>query len=824
MPNYTVNPLQQAAWLVYINGLEIPVTRVDTSFGVWQMPTLSLQMVPHQLLQRIGAEDRLQVVVFYLDTHWKPEEPTFRLLGEFEVVGWGYNNTPAGRFIQLNCVSQLQIFEQLHFFYVASMNDIAAACGESVGGDTAGATVVKTMYPAALFLEGLTAPESVLTSTGSAPTLEELRQRTLTKTSTAGSKFIKTPVEFVVNIFRSILRPMTTVSSSATGAAATDAAASVPAGSKELPRSATSVPGKNFFARWLNMTKFHRRWVSLPVLEDAGTDECFPLLKAAQDTQTLIALQQQIGQSVGKAGSAWQLLQKVYGYMYMEVATIPCPPAAIVNKNTGKIEGPITGSAGSQDGATIPTFFVKPQCMFAMPPMCNVIFPSMLSSYAVKENYMPQPTRVYLSEGFMTNILAQGASASISTIAQEAMTTGYPYVIKKRMWDLKNSPQSNTKNMLIFPEEFFKGPITRRLNAPPWMYMLSQQDNANPNVTEGPEPTLEDLRNRTKSQASEAASGPLNIIFDKYAEYEFYRSRFAERSGGVSMAWNPYIVPGFPAMVFDERSEGFDTMAYVNNVTHTMSAQGQMSSNASLTFIRTLNEFIGILYQGLKAETSTYLPDVAPTEIIPDVSSAFQYADTTGDLYRRLFHAGSTDKAEVVFNWKTMMDVSNQQGETVDATYEQWKINKYVRLTPKAPYAQLFKSYEAAMNFISRPACSLREYIEIWHGASISELSDTETIKGAYRSFYSPASDRTGAQGAVFWGRIYKLIQGPGDTPSKEVTNIGAEPEYEAAGDDVIKFVGPATGMPQTREDWDAILEEYRKIVRSEGGKVAPQD
>ena len=116
MGSYSVNMLNQASWLVYINGIEIPVCGLTVDYGVWQTPTLSLKMVPHTILTRIGAEDRLQVAVFYLDHHWNPGNPEFCLLGEFEVVGWSYQNTPSGRYINLSCVSQLQILEQLHFY------------------------------------------------------------------------------------------------------------------------------------------------------------------------------------------------------------------------------------------------------------------------------------------------------------------------------------------------------------------------------------------------------------------------------------------------------------------------------------------------------------------------------------------------------------------------------------------------------------------------------------------------------------------------------------------------------------------------------------
>ncbi|RKY26698.1 MAG: hypothetical protein DRP83_03705, partial [Planctomycetota bacterium] len=59
--DYTVNMPREAAWIVYINGLEIPVMGVDVTYGVWQIPTAAIRMVPHPMLQRLGAEDRLHV-------------------------------------------------------------------------------------------------------------------------------------------------------------------------------------------------------------------------------------------------------------------------------------------------------------------------------------------------------------------------------------------------------------------------------------------------------------------------------------------------------------------------------------------------------------------------------------------------------------------------------------------------------------------------------------------------------------------------------------------------------------------------------------------
>jgi len=280
MPNYTVNNLEQAAWLVYINGLEIPVPRVEIHYGVWQMPTATLQMVPHTMLQRLGAEDRLQVAIFYLDTFWNPDNPEFCLFGEFEVVGWNYNNSSYGRFIQLNCVAQTQILEQLHFYYISSLADIAGAAVPSVASDTSTTTQVKLLYPASLFLEGLTAPPAVTTQGEDTSVLVDQ------------DNFIKRPIEFVTNIFAALTRPISNNENDVF---------TVSAESPSVPRSAASVPGRNFFARWMKMTGFHRRWAALPILEDVGESGCFPLIKAAQDTTTLPALQQQLGEIHGSS-------------------------------------------------------------------------------------------------------------------------------------------------------------------------------------------------------------------------------------------------------------------------------------------------------------------------------------------------------------------------------------------------------------------------------------------------------------------------------------------------------------------------------------------
>jgi hypothetical protein len=214
--------------------------------------------------------------------------------------------------------------------------------------------------------------------------------------------------------------------------------------------------------------------------------------------------------------------------------------------------------------------------------------------------------------------------------------------------------------------------------------------------------------------------------------------------------------------------------------------------------------------------------DISPPEVIPEVREAFQILDTANDLYHRLFYRGDPKKTSSVFNWKEMFDVKNQYGDILDLDTEAWKVDPFVTLSPKESTVPLYDSYDAAMRFAARPACTLQEYIETWHGRPLADLLEDGTVKGEHTSFYSPASDLTQTKGAVFWGRIYKLVQGPGTQPSVEVTNMGPSPDYSGAGVGNNTFVESEQGMPQTRQDWDRKLEEYRKIIRREEGRIAP--
>jgi len=758
--------LQQAGWVAYINGLEVPFVSAQMTWEVWAKPRLQLQLFPFRKLQRLGFEDRLQVVLFYLDNHYDPDNPTLRLLGEFEVKGYTYTNNTRNRSVTLNCEGHVSIFEQLYFFYMSSLVDMAEGLSATRSQSPETVTQAKPLYPASLFRDGLINKDE--------------------------GDLIKRPTDFVTNIFRALLWPV---------GEETELGG-------QLPAEATAIPGKNFFARWLNMCRFHRRWASLPLLEDNPDDSCFPLLKAVQDTTALSALQQQIGSSIGSSGTAWDLLRKVLGYMYMEVTPIPAPPAVPVRKGTGKVQ-PHEPSPkyGSELFTSILSYTVKPQCFFGLPPLCNVIFPSMVKNFSYQENYAQQPTRTYIGEAYVANLITS-AKTGVDTLTKQLLTTAYPPAVRKKLHQAISGEKVNSKNFLLYPEEFFKGPQTQRTNAPPWLYLLSQQYKGSESAEE----------------VSNAREGALGTLFDKYAEYEHFRTRYASRVGGVSMLFNPYVVPGYACMVFDREAEGFHSLGYVQSVSHTCTAGtggGAMSTEVNVGFMRTLHESVQQLHD---EESASHGFDISPPEPIEEVRDIFQKRDRANEFFNALLHRGAPKSGASVFAWRELVEFVEPDGATVSPYADPIYITDDVKVVPKDNVARLFEDANRALQFVARPACTLREYVEEYHGKPIEELLEQGVVRGPVKAFHSDVKDAKKEQGAVFYGRIYDLVEGPGEPPGEEVTAVGDEEADFIPKSEQWTMASPETGVAQTRENWSKVLEEYRKIVRKEYGKTGIEE
>jgi len=606
----------QVAWIVYLNGLEVPVASAVVTYGVWAIPECEITLVPDPVMKRFGADDRVTAQVFYCDYWQNPGNPEFRLMFDGEVVGWSYVNTQGGRAITLHCVDYMQIFTQLFFFFMSSIDDFAAGTsGEAVG---TGIGTIKTagmgaLYPLSLFTQGLTQPTANPDNTTP----------------------ITRPIDFVYNVVRALIK-------------------------KGQPNKTT--PGVNFFSPWIYRTKFHRRFIALPYLEEPAAVDAdghirpgvFPILRAVRADYGLSAVAR-LAQEIGTTGSVWDMLRQIFSVLMMEFCMLPTAPAIRSDYRTIEIGGPPNQSfvktAETFNG--IANYIVKPQFLFGLPPACNVFFPSQIQQLAYEENYVTQPTRMYFNDTSMTSFLQADVTPGMGKLIQDALAVAHPEEINQAVRASAENPGLNAKNLLVYPDEFFRGPVVDRRVLPRWFTFLQQaQSDKDDSDTE---------QDNTTARAVPAGD-PARDVFRLYANYEFHKEKYARRNGSVRLAFNPYPVPGFPCAAFDRRTTQVDVLGYLMRVVQSLSTAG-WSTQVSFSYGRTIQEMFRLLekqtniemdillqkYDSINAKVlaqeknldNLLLPGavgIAPIEPLPEVRDVIQNFDEAENFYRSLFY------------------------------------------------------------------------------------------------------------------------------------------------------------------------------------------
>lgn len=677
---FSSNLPHRAPILCYIAGIECPIISASVNYGVGTIPEATIAMFPDPQLKRFGAEDRVPMVLFYLDEYIDPTKPTWRLLFEGEIVGWAYTNSALGRSIQFNCVSDIAIYTQLFFFYMTNLNSLASGylsarqTGEQVNQAVG-------VYPYALFKKGLI--------------------------QSGSTEYINRPFDFAYNILRGLV-------------------------STQVDKKLLSVPGVNFFTRWVRKQQFHNKWVALPYLDAVTSSDgkeaanqpagVFPVLRAVQSQQAIEALEKHIGaQNAGS--SIWTLLKNVLDVVFMELAMIPTAPAVAAHSEKGTILGKpgvvaatglfmpeaqyekapasaIGGSSGNYRKNTEPirlvNYFIKPQFLFGLPPACNVIFPSMGAQFSYQENYITQPTRLYFQDDTLANLVPmQGkGQENLKTYLMTVLARAYPPEADFKFQEAVKGKQSNEtgKNLLIYPEEFFKGPVTARYPAPPWlMYLASYYQSKS--------------KDSGKSSSKSATPEEGDTLTDQdlyrlYAEYEYYRHRYSKRGGAITCAFHPYLVPGFPVMMFDDFNSQLHVIGYLLNVSQSFAGR-QIQTTGNYTYGRTLDEFFQAIADAMddpavesrKGKTMA----AAPPEPLQEIRDVIQHFSAADFFYKTLFYRRiDTPKKDHVFEYRNLLAFAKSDGTTEPIKIE--GLNEETITTSKTVTAEALKAVKAADN------------------------------------------------------------------------------------------------------------------------------
>lgn len=605
---YTSDSPRSPTFLVYFNGLEVPTQSVTIKYGVWQIPEASIEMVPDPNLKRIGAEDRIQVQVFYLDDFLDPSDKQFRLMFDGEIVGWGYKNSARNRSIVFTAVAHIAIFTQLFTHYLTNVQSMVSNQVNQISRSAEGISVASTefLFPFSFFTQGL-----------------------------IGNESIKRPFDVVYNIVKTMIQTFEGIS--------------------EAVQAQKSVPAVNFFTRWARLVNFHNRFVACPSFDENEKKAIFPILDAFQQTSAIDTLVNNLLPQVQTSGSMWDMVQLVFNMVFMELCMLPTAPLVKVDLATSKIlptgEGEFSLSDQSdQEGALfcsqpinpqtpirLANYFVKPQMLFSLPPSCNVLFPSQIENFSYEENYATQPTRIYFNDYVLPGILRTNDALQDTVLS--ALSTGYPpeadLFNKAR---LRGDSRSTGKNFLLFPEELFKGPVEDRRQMPRWFFLLKSKEQAEKAVKATVDVTSTSSDTNIASSAANTSNAPkvdVPDIYKLYAEYEYFRERFSRRQGAIQAVFNPYVVPGFPGVVFDKRSTAVDIFCYYTTVQHTLSQRGH-STMISFSHGRTMNEMFDLMNVQFNSGSAAFV--CGPREPITEVRDATQTFTKAEAFYQKLFY------------------------------------------------------------------------------------------------------------------------------------------------------------------------------------------
>jgi len=686
---------------VYIAGVLVPASQVTVSTQVPGVATAQLSLPAHPLIFGLGEGDRLQVAIFYLDSSDPSGELHWNLLFEGYLTSSSYSASSSNREIIFSAVSNISAMDSLFLEFLGGKGNGKLGKPDK---NTPNEITLKGNYPRRLFTEGLNNKTYIkrpfdlignifLATTGrfldrdiakkSTKSLDVYiaKQKDILKNNrrlklaqfsgdealtkefliaelnTLKDKFesptekleVEAGIDSVLNGYGFITRDRTTEESllellSGFDAKYLNTRAKDTVGKRDI--STRSNVNTGFFARYFNLTKLEQHFVPSPIVEGIPDGDnsklpsgMFPVLKTSRGKKYVRALTRQTGRKFGQNGSASALINNLFTIMNYELLDVLAPGIFEVDDN-----GMPKGEFNKDKKNSIAQHITKPFTAYGIPPSCNVLFPCMVTSWNISNNYAAPPTRVYYERR------SQGRKLDIKSTkkgyADHGTNVGYPAKVTRHAQDASNSKRSDME-VLIFPEEYYRGPNPQFNEINPFLYEIKKQENSRriDGVTKIPKDSIQQLSDDSipgdqvnfLEEALLKASAKGNDsygLFVKQAQVDYMNGRTMATSLSVNSVFNPNMIAGFSSILFDSEDTNIHCIGYVRQVSHTLSAQGMASTTIAMTNVRTLKDMlIGILNQGAK-----YI--VHPTEPLTEVREVFQVPEVANLYYKYLLYLG----------------------------------------------------------------------------------------------------------------------------------------------------------------------------------------
>jgi hypothetical protein len=311
---------------------------------------------------------------------------------------------------------------------------------------------------------------------------------------------------------------------------------------------------------------------------------------------------------------------------------------------------------------------------FGLAPTCNVIFPSMTPQISYNENYVTQPTRLYVEDNNLVNLVAgKQVSQEMDKLITNVLARGYPPPVDRIYRDrvLGQNASLTGKNLLIYPEEFFKGPVTTRVQAPSWFMHYANIVNAQGHGASAP-----DAKSVGPANGKSLTDQDVYLL---YAQYEYFRQRYAQRTGAVQCAFNPYVVPGFPMVAFDDFQSRLHTVGYLMKANQTITSEG-LNTTLQMSYARTIYEFLEDIANEIDnpalASRKGLATAAAPPEPIPEIRDIVQHEYKCDQFYQALFHqrqdkdTATKKKKPAVFRARDILAFVKADGKLEDIFIE----------------------------------------------------------------------------------------------------------------------------------------------------------
>lgn len=271
-----------------------------------------------------------------------------------------------------------------------------------------------------------------------------------------------------------------------------------------------------------------------------------------------------------------------------------------------------------------------------------------------------------------------------------------------------------------------------------------------------------------------------------YAAYLWATKELEHHGGATGLPFHPYVVPGFPGLVFDRDGSSQPRVVYIVGVSHTMSL-GEASTTVSYTYSRTL----ATMYRmGTTLPAALRNLSIAswPAHPLKQVRDLYQTQEGATTFLSRLFYgaqAKPTHIPDTLYLDPDAMFVTEQDGRSArEVGAGQWA-REDVAMQVRDAFEPLMTQPDTAMALAYRPGTS----IEQWRAL----MRQSDDIPGG-----SPSQEALG-------------IDGPAPYPVVLWAYSVFDPRPGIEDQGTTQVVYPRTA--QLRVDWPARLQQYRQRV-----------